>query len=201
MPSWTASIGRARASRTSSVGARPAMCAVGAGADPDDVVREQRALHQHALDARERERRDRARREAGRRLAPRSAPASAQPARSRRARATLAPSARRSPGTSTTTGRPSQSKTSDLTICASSQPIGACGVARGRRPLGELLQPCLGAGLAQVAGDALHRLGPVRHRDSVASGGQLGRPDAAASVAVSMAAEPCAVERFVRQPS
>ena len=71
-----------------------------------------------------------ARRDAGRRRPPRAA--------------TFSGSARRSPGTSASTGRPSQSKTSDLTICRGrSRSRGGSG--RRRRAGGELLEPRLGA--------------------------------------------------------
>ena len=84
--------------------------------------------------------------------------ASAAPA----AAATLAGSARRSPGTSASTGRSSQMKTSDFTIWSRSHPIASaapCAVG-GRR---ELLEPRLRTRGAEEDGDALDGLGP-RHR-------------------------------------
>ena len=76
---------------------------------------------QHAVDVRQRERRDRAGLEARRALDLVRA-ARRRASRAPTAAATLRASARRSPGTSTSTQRASQRKTSDLTICASSQP-------------------------------------------------------------------------------
>ena len=86
-----------------------------------------------------RERRDGARLEARRREHLLRA---ARPARSAAptAAATFASSARRSPGTSASTYSPSQTKTSDLTICSSRQPTARAASSRGRRSLGELLR-------------------------------------------------------------
>ena len=78
--------------------------------------------------------------------------------------ATFARSARRSPGTSATTGRPSQTKTSDLTICAELAADGLGGRARAVGvPSRNSSIARLGAGVAQERGDPLDRLGPVAH--------------------------------------
>ena len=65
--------------------------------------------------------------------------------------AIFAASARRSPGTSTTTGRPPQSKTSDLTICPRSHPMTRAAALCGRRSLCELLDTHFCSGLARNA--------------------------------------------------
>ena len=90
------------------------------GADPHSIVDEDLVIDQHAVHLREREGRHRTGNETGRTRTS-SAPAILA-LRDPAARATLRESAFRSPGTSTTNGFPSQSKTSDFTICSSLQP-------------------------------------------------------------------------------
>ena len=69
-------------------------------------------------------------------------------------------STRLSPGTSASTGRPSQTKTRDFTISLRLQPTALRRVAGGRRPVRELLHAGVDGRLAQDGGDALDRLRP-----------------------------------------
>ena len=77
-------------------------------------------------------------------------------------------SARRSPGTSATTGASSQTKTSDLTICVEAAPDRVGSRLGGGSADSELLEPGLGARAAQERGHPLDRLRPRVHEASLA---------------------------------
>ena len=155
----TRSAVRAPASRCEVGRARSrAMCARRAGADPDDAVLEQRPLDQRLRDRALRERRDRARLEAVAsthlRRPSRPAPSARRP---RRATFALVGAAvARDEREHVRAVADEDERLDDLRELAADR---ARRVARGRRALGELLDPRVDRRRAQDAGDALDRLG------------------------------------------
>ena len=150
-------IGRARAGEALEVGRRERRHVRGrAGADPDRAGAGAACRSISDGDRRRvRERRDRARLESGRRdhlLRARATRASRRADRGR----DLAPRRRAGrPGRARARTSPSQTKTSDLTICSSLAADRARGGLGGRRPLGELLDRRVDRRGAQERRDAL----------------------------------------------
>ena len=124
--------------------------------------------------------------------APRATRASIAPA----ACATFARSTRRSPGTSTTTGRPSQRTTIDLTIWPIGQPAARAASSAVAVPDSSSSSLASAPAARRSASDPLDGLGPVQaHAESVPVGGAPERGDS--SVVSSTSELPEAKEREI----